>query len=259
MSISLPHSLATTDAAERARAKESLWRLTSLALAHPAREYYDALASGAFQNAFSAAWQQVTGRIWHCRGPSCDFAAFESGFIAVFLHGPKGKPLASLFAGEHQVVLRGLSRPVLMLNLTSFYRHFGLRAAQQDEGRQDEPDHLSAMCEFMAVLCHLEAGALAAERDPGAVRRAQRDFLCRFLKPFLGVINDQLCRCKPDDLDPVIAQLCVDMANWAESQVAGLEAMVGAFRDPATPVSVAPAGQQIPGAETVCEAQNLWN
>ena len=108
-----------------------------------------------------------------------DFAALEAGYITAFLHGPKGKPIASLLAGDHEHLLAGHARPVFMLNIAAFYRHFGLAAATEDEGRADEPDHLASLLEFMAVLAHLEARALSGGKDPSPYRRAQRDVLRR--------------------------------------------------------------------------------
>lgn len=232
----------------RARARETLWRLGALALAHPAPEFHAAVERGEFHAALGDAWAAVTGRPWPRPAPPGDFAAFEAGYIAAFLHGRKGKPVASLLAGDHSTLLAGLSRPVFMLNIAAFYRHFGLTAATGDEGRADEPDHLAAMMEFMAVLCHLEARALAAGRDPGPSRRAQRDFLARYLAPMLEAVTAALGAARPTGLDPALAQLLDAFAPWARGQVAELEAQVGPFRDP----DAAPAPGPAPAA------QNLW-
>lgn len=237
------------DAPARANAKETLWRLTALALAHPDPEFYRAHADGRFHAAFSGAWAQLTGRPWPLPDHAPDFPAFESGYIRAFGHGPGGKPVAALLAGEHDHLLAGLSRPVFMLNIAGFYRHFGLKPATSDEGRADEPDHLSAMCEFMAVLCHVEARALAQGRDPSDARRAQRDFLSRFLAPMLRTVSGLLSARPVADLDPGLVRLLADMSGWAEGQIAELEARVGSYRDPDAPR---------PAAAEPSVAQNLW-
>lgn len=253
MSMRSPDHMPMGNAPARATAKETLWRLTALTLSHPAPEFHAAIASGNFHVAFSTAWAQLTGRDWP-RAETCeDFAAYEAGFITAFLHGRKGKPIAPLLAGDHDAILAGLTRPVFMLNLTSFYKHFGLRAATEDEGRQDEPDHLASMTEFMAVLCHLEARALAQGRDPDPTRRAQRDFLSRYLQPSLAAIAGLLRRDPVADLDPTVMQLVQDMAFWSESQIAELEARVGPFRDPD-----APKPALVVDAQAAPAAQNLW-
>lgn len=238
------------DSAARAAAKETIWRLAAVAFGHPAPEFQKALESGAFHAALNDAWLAVTGRVWPRREPSADFAALESGYIAAFLHGPKGKPVASLLAGDHERLLAGEARPVFMLNVSAFYRHFGLQAAATDEGRADESDHLAGMLEFMAVLAHLEVQALHLNRDPVAYRRAQRDFLRRYLGPLLHVVADNLRGFPVETLDRTVGQLVGDLPDWADHQAAELEARVGRYRDPDT----ATAGR---GATRVVD-QNLW-
>ena len=223
------------DSAERAAAKETIWRLGALAFGHPTAELHAAFASGDFHQAFDQSWSAVTGRRWPEAMSSPDLAALEAGYITAFLHGPKGKPIASLLAGDHENLLAGQARPVFMLNISAFYRHFGLKAAAADEGRTDEPDHLASMLEFMAVLCHLEAKALGEGRDPSPFRRAERDFIRRYIGPMLQTVAGRLRSGLATSLDPVIAQLIDELPNWAESQAAELEARVGPYRDPDRP------------------------
>ncbi len=238
------------DSSARARAKETLWRLAALAFGHPSPEFHVAVASGEFHAAFSDAWADLTGAAWPRPGPAGEFAAFEAGYIAAFLHGPGGKPTAALLAGDHEEILAGLTRPVFMLNLAAFYKHFGLKAATGDEGRQDEPDHLASMLELMAVLCHLEAGALANGRDADPYRRAQRDFLCRYLHQTLTRVAGLLRQTPVPTLDPTLAQLVQDIADWGGHQITELEIRVGPFRDPDAPRPAHEAAEPAP--------QNLW-
>ena len=247
------------DTAARAAAKETIWRLAAAALGHPAPELHRALASGTFHAALNDAWIAVTGRGWPRRKPSADFVALESGYIAAFLHGPKGKPLASLLAGDHERLLAGQARPVFMLNIAAFYRHFGLQAAATDEGRADEPDHLVGMLEFMAVLTHLEVQALRRDSDPAAYRRAQRDFLRRYLGPLLHVVADCLRGRAPETLDATIGHLIEELPDWADLQAAELEARVGRYRDPDAASTVPAETAEGPGAAaTRVIDQNLW-
>jgi DMSO reductase family type II enzyme chaperone len=238
------------DSPQRANAKERIWRLAALAFGHPSEAFFDAVASGQFHEAFSDAWADATGAPWHARPVSPDFASFEAGYISAFLHGRGGKPVAALLAGDHDHVVAGLTRPTFMLNVVAFYKHFGLKAATGDEGKADEPDHLASMMEMMAVLCHFEAIALAKAKDVSGYRRAQRDFLCRFLGPTLEAVAGLLRRHPVTLLDPTIGQLVQDMSAWSELQISELEVRVGPFNDPDAPkTSSAPA----PSA-----AQNLW-
>lgn len=251
MSVSAPTRLPMGNSPRRAEAKESLWRLAALAVAHPAPEFFEALKSDGFHEAFSTAWADVTGQAWPRNAVSPDFASFEAGFITAFLHGAKGKPVAPLLAGDHDDLLAGLTRPVFMLNLTAFYKHFGLTAATADEGKSDEPDHLASLFELMSVLCHLEARALTRGRDPDPYRRAQRDFLCRYLHPMLNAVAGLLRRHPVTGLDPTLNRLLQDLALWADQQITELEARVGPFRDPD-----APKPAHAPRVEPA--AQDLW-
>ena len=259
MSAPRTHGPPAGDSAARAAAKETIWRLAAAALGHPAPELQKALENGTFHAALNDAWFAVTGRSWPKCGPSADFAALESGYIAAFLHGPKGKPVAPLLAGDHERLLAGHARPVFMLNISAFYRHFGLQASQADEGRADEPDHLASMLEFMAVLAHLEARALRRNRDPAAYRRAQRDFLRRYLGPLLHAVADCLRGWPVETLDETIRQLVRDLPGWADLQAAELEARVGRYRDPdAVATGRSDAVQGHGTAATRVVDQNLW-
>ena len=138
--------------------------------------------------------------------------------------------------------------------LAAFYKHFGLEAAIGDEGRHDEPDHLACMLEFMSVLCYLEAEALRTDRNPAPYRRAQRDFLCRYLTPTLDATAGKVRRYPITDLDPTTFQLLQDIADWSHQQIGELEARVGPFRDPDAPK---PAHAPSQASEPV--TQNLWD
>ncbi len=242
----------------RAMAKETLWRLLALSSAHPSEEFLETINDGRFPAAFDSAWRAVTGRAWpsarlHTENEAeLAFTAFEAGYIHAFHHGFKGRPVAPILAGEYESVSAGLTRPVLMLNLTGFYKHFGLKAATGDEGKDDEPDHLSVMAEFMAVLCHLEARALSAKRDASPYRRAQRDFLARYLRPFLSGIAERLSRDSAPILDPITEAVFADMTAFSNEQVPELEARVGPYRDPDTAKPSAVQDNSEPAT------QNLW-
>ncbi|MDP5220197.1 molecular chaperone TorD family protein [Ruegeria sp. 2205SS24-7] len=250
MSVSFSCPPPKGDSPARAQAKETIWRLAALAFGHPSRDLYAAITSGEFQAAFSAAWTDVTGAGWPKMPSSPDYDSFEAGYIRAFLHGVGGKPTAALLAGDHEHILAGLTRPVLMLNIAAFYRHFGLQAATSDEGRNDEPDHMASMFELMSVLCHLEARALREGKDASGYRRAQRDFLCRYLGPTLDAVAGLLRHHTVPLLDPTLMQLAQDLHGWAEAQIHELEARVGPFRDPDAP--------RADTSQTATPAQDLW-
>ena len=233
---------------ERAHAMGAIYQLAAAAFGHPLPEFQTALSDGSFHTAFNRAWRQITGREWPLCKASADFAELESGYIDTFVHGLRGKPRVPLLAGEYEHLLGGQNRPVFMLNVQAFYRHFGLHAATGDEGRTEEPDHLVDMLEFMAVLSHMEARALAGHTDPSAYRRAQRDFLHRYLVPLLDAMRRGVAAEKRLNLDPTLVRMVEDLPEWARQQLAELEARVGPCADPAD------RGLSQPRAV----AQNLW-
>lgn len=238
------------DSPGRAKAKETIWRMAALLLEHPSPEVYDAISSGELHAAFSAAWAGVTGSAWPKPAVSGDYDQYEAGYIQAFLHGHRGKPIAALLAGDHEHILKGLTRPVFMLNISAFYKHFGLQPAVEDQGKKDEPDHLASMLEFMAVLCHFEARALAQGKDASGYRRAQRDFLCRYLADTLETVVGLLRQHRVDELDPTLFQLLQDVTTWSALQIGELEQKVGAFRDlDSAKPDTAPAEPAV---------QNLW-
>lgn len=234
---------------ERANATGAIYQLAAAAFGHPLPELQQAFVDGSFHKAFNTAWRQITGREWPRCQASADFVALEAGYIETFVHGWRGKPRVPLLAGEYEDLLGGQTRPAFMLNVQAFYRHFGLRAAAADEGHADEPDHLVDMLEFMAVLSHLEAGALASHGDPSAYRRAQRDFLHRHLVPLLEAMRRGLAAEKRLNLDATLVRMVEDLPEWARQQLAELEARVGPCADPADRAT----------RQSRAVAENLWN
>lgn len=215
---------------QRAAARCSLYRLAAVSLAHPVPETWEALNTGKLQEAIAAAWFGVQGRPWPVQAVSQDSAAaFEAAYIAVFLHGRGGKPAIPLLAGDYEELLSGQTRPVFMLNIGEFYRHFKLQAAVEDEGRPDEPDHLVTMLEFMAVLTHLESRALEQHRDASGLRRAQRDFLRRYLLPLVNVISAKAGTARRSQLDSTLLQLIEELPAWLAAEATSIEAMEGHY------------------------------
>lgn len=234
---------------ERARASMAMYRLAAAALAHPVPELHEAFADGRFHQAFDSAWQAVTGRPWPQSPPSPDFVTLEAGYIDMFMHGQRGEPRVHLLAGDYEALRQGLTRPVFMLNIRAFYEHFDLKAATHDEGRHEEPDHVATMLEFMAVLHHLEAGALERGADPGPYRRAQRDFLQHYLAPLMDTIRRQVSMQPATGLDANLLRLVEDLPVRLRQQLAELEVRIGPGTDQ--------SAHQAESPRTL--AQNLWS
>lgn len=244
-SISMPLG----NSSERARAQVALYRLAASALGHPVPELHQVFADGRFYDAFNSAWSRITGRPWPQSSASADFAALEAGYIDMFMHGRRGQPRVYLLAGDYDTLRNGVTRPVFMLNIQAFYRHFDLQAATTDEGRSEEPDHVVTMLEFMAVLHHLEAQALDRGAVPDAYRRAQRDFLQRYLLPLMETICQEVTAERHVRLDPHLLRLIEDLPQRLGQQLAELEARIGPSDDGTTQLTERPRNL----------AQNLWS
>lgn len=234
---------------ERAQAHMALYRLAAAALGHPVPELYESFTDGRFYQAFNSAWHSLTGRDWPRSAAAPDFASMEAGYIDMFVHGRKGEPRVYLLAGDYDELRDGVTRPVFMLNVQAFYRHFDLQAATSDEGLTEEPDHIVTMLEFMAVLHFLEAQALQRGTDPDPYRRAQRDFLYRYLAPLAQTIHMEIAGQRYVALDPYMLRLIQDLPMRLQQQLAELEARLGPSAD------VTARSEDKPRQM----AQNLWS
>ncbi|MCK0106748.1 molecular chaperone TorD family protein [Marinobacter sp. S0848L] len=212
---------------ETAEARGAVYRLAAVALGYPMEETWEALADGRLQGALSEAWQSLGGDSWPQFDASPDAEALQVGYMATFVHGKRGKPRVPLVASAYNSLVGGLTPGAYLLNVQAFYTHFGLTAAVDDEGHKDQPDHLLAMLEFCALLCHLEANALENQWDASPYRRAQRDFLVRYLRPLLQAIRAKYAQEDQHGLDANLAHLVNVLPDWTLAQQRALEHQVG--------------------------------
>lgn len=229
-------SLSCQNELECAQARETIYRLAAVALGYPLEETLAALEEGRLQAVLSDAWQALGGEPWPELEVSASLQDLEVGYMATFIHGKRGKPRVPLVASAHSHLIGGQTPGAFLLNVQAFYSHFGLKAAVEDEGLQDEPDHLVAMLEFCALLCYLERQALEQGKDKAAApyRRAQRDFLMRYLVPLLQTIRGTYAKESQLGLDPNLEHLLEVLPDWASSQQLSLEKLVGAYSKEAT-------------------------
>lgn len=215
--------------AERAQARETVYRLAAVSLSYPLEETLQALQERRLQTVLSLAWQTLGDEAWPELDVSDSLQELEVGYTATFMHGRRGKPRVPLVASAYSQLVGGLTPGAFLLNVQAFYSHFGLKAAVEDEGHQDEPDHLVAMLEFCALLCYLEQQALEQSKDAAPYRRAQRDFLMRYLIPLLQVVRADYAKESRHGLDPNLAHLIEVLPRWAYTQQQTLEALVGVY------------------------------
>lgn len=234
--------------AKQAEPREAIYRLCAVAFAYPLKETQQALEEGRLQAAFSHAWLALGGEPWPDLKASKDLSSLEVGYMATFVHGHRGKPRVPLVASAYSQLIGGQTPGAFMLNVQAFYSHFGLKAAVDDEGIKDEPDHLVTMLEFCALMCHLELQALVGGRDTTPFRRAQRDFLARYLIPMLQMLRITYIKESAYGLDPTLAHLIAILPNWASAQHHALENQVGPSSTSTTNATSA-----------ISNEQSMWN
>tara|TARA_R110002095_G_scaffold215192_1_gene208767 strand:+ start:694 stop:1437 length:744 start_codon:yes stop_codon:yes gene_type:complete len=229
---------------ECAQARGTTYRLAAVTLGYPLEETWQALADGRLQEALNGAWQTLGGEPWPIFDVSASLHDLEVGYMATFIHGKRGKPRVPLVASAYDSLVGGQTPGTYMLNVQAFYTHFGLTAAVEDEGHKDEPDHLLAMLEFCALLCHFEAQALEHNRDAAPYRRAHRDFLARYLAPLLKAIRAGYAKESHHGLDLNLAHLVDVLSGWAHVQQLALERHVGSSPQPGAKKSAPESANQ---------------
>ncbi|MDP5291539.1 molecular chaperone TorD family protein [Oceanimonas sp. CHS3-5] len=218
--------------ADQVQARGTVFRLAAAMLDYPLAETQQALREGRMAQVLSQAMAIQGEPAWPALPASSDLQALEVGYMATFVHGRRGRPHVPLVASAYEQLLAGDTPGRYLLNVQAFYRHFGLKAATDDEGHIDEPDHLVTMLEFCALLCHLEQQALESGGDVGSPRRALRDFLTRYLVPMASAVRERFNREADQGLDANLACLVQRLPDWAARQCELLEHQVGPCPQP---------------------------
>ncbi len=146
---------------------------------YPDKELMDAIAQGAVAKKLRFLLTQTTPEIvgqlnWAALrdcGESDDTLQLQ--YTSLFDVNNSGAPLCSLYGGEYIG-----ARMKTMEDVIRFFHHFGLTMASAP---RELPDHITCELEFMHYLSFNEVECLLEGEDPGAFRRAQRDFLARHL------------------------------------------------------------------------------
>ena len=237
-----------TDPVAIAGARGALLRMSAALLDYPLEETQQVIEDGRARQVIEEALQ-VLGESSPQRLPaSKDLNTLQIGYTNTFLAGPRGKPVVPMVASAYQALVAGITPGNFLLNIQAFYKHFGLKAAEQDEGHVEEPDHLVAMLEFCSLLCHLEELALAKGKDPSPYWRAQRDFLQRYLTPLSSAVRARYRQLKTPELDATLAWLVQSLPDWCQAQHRQLVQVIEEAEGPA---------EQIIATTTV--PQGLWD
>ncbi len=148
--------------------RSNIYRLLSLGFRYPSPSVFKTFQNGKF---FLELEENIS-RIPHFRGikkalfiNNVTFSEFEVKFVETF---DTGSPLPPCPPYEGFYIE---PRTAVMLEVSEFYRHFGL-AMSQKEGKREFPDHISAELEFLHFLTFQESqdpenfeGYLLAEKD----------------------------------------------------------------------------------------------
>jgi DMSO reductase family type II enzyme chaperone len=111
----------------------------------------------------------------------------EDEYAALFGHAVRGAcPPYELEYGPGEIVQRAPD----LADIAGFYNAFGLEMAADS----DRPDHITAECEFMSLLCTKEAAASGAGLTEHAeqCRAAQRSFLKDHLSCWLPALTQRI-------------------------------------------------------------------
>lgn len=127
-----------------------------------------------------------------------------------------GGPPCPLYDGVY-----GGARMKTMEECVRFYHHFGLALS---EAPRELPDHLVTELEFLHYLAFREAEALERGEDPGAFRRAARDFALRHPSRFLKKLEARLERAQAM---PYFRALAARLASFVDHDAERLVALEG--------------------------------
>ncbi len=178
-----------------AASRSVLYKLLSLGFRYPSLELFETFQNGSFldelRNNISSldhlnavmAERSLFSRQKDLENIS--FADFEVIFVRTF-DTDSPLPPCPLYEGMYLES----PRTATMLEVSEFYRHFGL-FMNRDEGKREMPDHICAELEFLHFLTFMESQAKDTELLKGYVL-AQKDFLERHLTRWVPKFCDRL-------------------------------------------------------------------
>lgn len=181
--------------------RSTLYRLISFGFRYPDPEVFNSFQNGEF---LSELWDNISALLYldpimnekalMNRKVQDDtekgtFEDFEVRYVQTFDVGvpePPCPPYEGVYRKEE-------ARTSLMIEVSEFYKHFGL-SMSQEEGKRELPDHLCAELEFLHFLAFKEAQA----REKGDAELlhgyllAQKDFLERHLVHWIPKFYNKL-------------------------------------------------------------------
>lgn len=189
------------DPVTNAETRSTIYQALALGWRYPSREAFEAYRSGQYTEElleFAASLPHLAELVAQeaetaekVRGELAEvpFEAFEVRYVATFDAGfpePPCPPYEGLYNKK-------MERTAVMVEVSEFYRHFGLKMSQ-DEDKRELPDYLCAELEFLAFLAFKEAQAAHERADEllNGYRWAQKDFLDRHMVGWLPAFAGRL-------------------------------------------------------------------
>ncbi len=180
--------------------RSAVYKLLSLGFGYPAPALFKAFQNGEFltelwDNISALPHQQhlmeektVITRTVRDELEGITSGDLESVFIQTFDAGIPAPPFP-LYEGSY----RGEPRTSIMLEISEFYKHFGLVTCQK-EGKREFPDHLCTELEFLHFLTFREAEAVMDNEHDllKGYLLAQKDFLERHLMLWVPKLCNRL-------------------------------------------------------------------
>lgn len=182
--------------------RSRIYKLLSLGFRYPTSEMFDVFRSGEFITALSESMAQLPylgdipgkmaeiGRRLRNDLEGVSFIEFQVGFAQTFDVGAPEPPCPP-YEGAHRGVIE---RTVVLVEITEFYKTFGLKMAT-DEEKRDLPDHICAQLEFLHFLTFKETQTREEEKDREYLRGyvlAQKDFLERHLLTWVPIFSQKV-------------------------------------------------------------------
>lgn len=208
----------TATEASFAQARSAAYRLIALGFRYPDNEWSEMILASSHWAFWPDVLRQMDGGtadqvlavrskaesvlIGWDRGEITGLNDLQETFVELFGHTVRGNcPPYEFEYGRSEIIQRASE----LADVAGFYSAFGLELEAQSAER---PDHVSAECEFMCVLCAKEAHATAEghERDRDTAHQAQRSFLRDHLAQWLPTFAQRVERMDSDGLYGALAR-----------------------------------------------------
>lgn len=216
-----PEDNATTRIDDNTAARIQVYRLLAAAFRYPIDDFFENLVDGKCRVALSetlsmssyhdSPFEEELLKLMEKIEASLaqmNFEDYEVLFAETFEVGAPAPPCPP-YEGSQR---KSLPRNAAMLQISAFYKHFGLKMDQK-EGKRELPDHISAELEFLQFLTFKEAQARGEndEKDDKELLTgyllAQTDFLRRHPLRWISSFANKLAEIRPGEAPSLFAEL----------------------------------------------------